>query len=247
VSEKVSVSAKKTISICSYNIHKGMCATNNTPVLLPLREIIRADNADIVCLQEVAGESPRSHFDLPQFEYLADQVWPHYAYGRNAIYQSGDHGNAILSKHPFEEWSNVDVSRWWFSQRGILLGRLTTGLYIACAHFGLFAVERNRQLQQLLALIEKQVPKSAGLIVAGDFNDWTGALHKNISANTDFREAHFELHGRLAKTFPARRPVFPMDRIYYRNLELTDARVLGDQHRKMLSDHRAIFASFELG
>ncbi len=35
-----------------------------------------------------------------QFAFLADEIWPHFAYGKNAIYSAGHHGNAILSKHP---------------------------------------------------------------------------------------------------------------------------------------------------
>ena len=44
-----------------------------------------------------------------QFEFLADSIWSHYAYGKNAIYQHGHHGNAILSELPFAISNNVDV------------------------------------------------------------------------------------------------------------------------------------------
>ena len=236
---------KKSLRVCSYNIHKGMCAVNKSPILASLREVIRQDNADLVCLQEVAGESPRAHFDYPQFEFLADDVWPHFAYGRNAIYQRGHHGNAILSKHPFVEWHNTDISHWWFSQRGVLLGRLTTGVYVACVHLGLLALERNRQLKQLFAVIAEHVPKHAPLLIAGDFNDWTGAIHRKIIAAGQFKDAYSECHGRLAKTFPARRPLLSMDRIYFRHMQVTEAKILGGQQHNKLSDHRALFASFE--
>ena len=96
------------LRVCSYNIHKGFCAVNIRPILQNLRHAIRTIDADLVFLQEVVGERLSSLDDnnkqgettnsYPQFEYLADEVWPHHAYGRNAIYQKGHHGNAILSK-----------------------------------------------------------------------------------------------------------------------------------------------------
>ena len=87
------------LRVCTYNIHKGFCAGNVRPILQELRHAIRMVDADLVFLQEVVGErlylekgkdtidKPASIY--PQFEYLADEVWPHHAYGRNAIYQKG--------------------------------------------------------------------------------------------------------------------------------------------------------------
>jgi len=244
------------LRVCSYNIHKGFCAVNIRPILSDLRHAIRTVDADLVFLQEVVGErlNPGRHsvgiqssgFHYPQFEYLADGVWPHHAYGRNAIYQKGHHGNAILSKNPFLDWDNIDVSQWWFSQRGILLGRLVTGVYVVCVHFGLFSRERNKQLLKLLALLHSKVPEDQPLIIAGDFNDWTGSLHRKLTSDLGFNEAYSDIHGRPAKTFPSRLPVFQMDRIYYRNIQLLDAEVLSGSPWQRLSDHRAIYASFNL-
>ena len=80
--------------------------------------LIEALDADLVFLQEIHGrhsgraahEGRYTYPDRPHFEYLADQSWPHYAYGRNAIYRKGDHGNAILSKFPFVRW-RISMSR----------------------------------------------------------------------------------------------------------------------------------------
>ena len=122
------------LRLCSYNIHKGICAANSRAILPQLRHSIRTVNADMMFLQEVVGEKQLADLrskkvsgaavEYPQFEFLADEVWPHYAYGRNALYQTGHHSNAILSKYPFDEWDNTDVSHWRFSQRGILMGKL---------------------------------------------------------------------------------------------------------------------------
>jgi endonuclease/exonuclease/phosphatase family metal-dependent hydrolase len=187
-----------------------------------------------------------SAFSYPQFEYLADEVWPHHAYGRNAIYQKGHHGNAILSKNPFLESDNIDISQWWFSQRGVLFGKLKIGIHVVCIHFGLFRGERRRQLKMLLELLAQKVPDDAPLIIAGDFNDWNGALHRQLISLFQFKEAYNDIYNRLPKTFPARLPLFAMDRIYYRNLKLLDAEVLSGAPWERLSDHRALSAIFSL-
>jgi endonuclease/exonuclease/phosphatase family metal-dependent hydrolase len=245
------------LRVCTYNIHKGFCAANIRPILQELRHAIRTVDADLVFLQEVVGErlgpvsdeenTDNSTFSYPQFEYLADEVWPHHAYGRNAIYQKGHHGNAILSKNPFLESDNIDISQWWFSQRGVLFGKLKIGIHVVCIHFGLFRGERRRQLKMLLELLAQKVADDAPLIIAGDFNDWNGALHRQLISQFQFKEAYNVTYNRLAKTFPARLPLFAMDRIYYRNLKLLDAEVLSGAPWERLSDHRALYAAFQFG
>jgi endonuclease/exonuclease/phosphatase family metal-dependent hydrolase len=246
----------RQLRICSYNIHKGFCAANIRPIVQELRHAIRTVDADMVFLQEVVGErlelKSRSVerknpvFTYPQFEYLADEVWPHHAYGRNAIYLKGHHGNAILSKNPFDDWDNIDISQWWFSQRGILFGKLKLGVYVVCIHFGLFATERRRQLQHLIQYLSDNVPVDQPLIIAGDFNDWREHLHKLMLETYLFREAYSEIYGSPAKTFPAGLPLLAMDRIYFRNLQLIDAEVLSGEPWRRLSDHRALYAAFAL-
>lgn len=236
--------------VCTYNIHKGFSSLNMRFILDELRLAIRSIDADLVFLQEVTGErvnaqSPMEEAPVSQFEFLADEVWQHHAYGKNAVYQNGHHGNAILSNWPLVEWDNHDVSRWWFSQRGILMGRLENGVYAICVHFGLLQREREQQLRQLLDIIERKIASDAPLMIAGDFNDWNLHLDQRLKAG-GLREALSELLGKPARTFPARLPLFRMDRIYYRNMELLDARVLSGDAWKRLSDHRALFASFAL-
>ena len=244
------------LRICSYNIHKGVCAANLRPILPQLRHSIRTVNAEMMFLQEVVGEKQLAKggkneargpvVEYPQFEFLADEVWPHFAYGRNALYQTGHHGNAILSKYPFEEWDNTDVSQWRFSQRGVLLGKLAIGVYVVCTHFGLLARERKRQLAHLLELLACRVPPTAPLIIAGDFNDWSGSLDREIRRRAGLKDVYREVYGRRAKTFPAKFPIFAMDRIYFRNMNLVDAEVLSGMPWQQLSDHCALYAEFQV-
>jgi len=235
--------------VLSYNIHKGFSFGNTRYLLEEIRHSIRLVKADLVFLQEVVGENQRHHRRVrnwapQQFEYLADEIWPHYAYGKNALYSHGHHGNAILSQHPFESFHNADVSLLPTSQRGILMGKTTTGIHLACLHFGLLEFERRQQTQRLVQEIEGYVPTDAPLILAGDFNDWRKKSHLVLTSQLKLKEIFCEKTGKPARTFPARFPLLSMDRIYYRNLELVDAELLSGHPWHELSDHCALYAEF---
>ena len=81
-----------------------------------IRSCLRESKANVVFLQEVVGENEKHRKkisalpDSNQMEFLADSVWEHFAYGKNAIYKHGHHGNAILSEIPFLQWENINIS-----------------------------------------------------------------------------------------------------------------------------------------
>ena len=233
--------------VLSYNIHKGFTIGNRSLVLEEIRHAIRTTNADLVCLQEVVGENTRyaAAFEKwadTQFEFLADEVWDYRAYGKNAVYDHGHHGNAILSKIPFTHHSNHDISILPFSQRGVLHAVTEEGVHVLCAHFGLLAWERRHQIRELRTLLQK-IPATAPLILAGDFNDWNEKSHQTL-IHLGLREAMQDGTGRVQKTFPARWPVLRMDRIYYRNLTLQSAQRLEGSAWRKLSDHSPLLAEF---
>jgi endonuclease/exonuclease/phosphatase family metal-dependent hydrolase len=87
-------------SILTYSIEKGFNMGGRQFVLHRMRDALAHTGADVVFLREAQGEHS-SHArrvqeepDDPPFEFLADSVEPHHAYGRNAIYDY--HGNATL-------------------------------------------------------------------------------------------------------------------------------------------------------
>jgi len=243
----MNVNQAHQLRVCSYNIHKGFSAMNTRYLLKEIRHAIQLVDADIVFLQEVVGENlnkPQNSHDDNHLEFLADTIWPHFSYGKNAVYQNGHHGNAILSKHPIRTSKNINITHWSFSQRGILLAELNSGIYLLCLHFGLFQLERRKQLNTLLRTINSQIPSDAPLLVAGDFNDWNRRLHRIIESESDLKEVHCESHGSVARTFPAIAPLFSMDRIYYRNLDLIEVDVLSGNPWSSLSDHCALNAIF---
>jgi len=245
------------IKLLTYNIHKGFNITNRKFILHQIREILRATDADMAFLQEIQGEhSVRSTTiknwpSMSQYEFLADQLWPHYAYGKNAIYNSGHHGNAILSKFPFVEWENLNVSFLKRASRSLLHGvivipDLAKHIHVICVHLDQVRFIRNHQLKRLAQRIIDAIPGDAPLIVAGDFNDWGQHVHDYLIAGPGLKEVHHSAYGYHAMTYPARWPMFPLDRIYYRNIDLVNCRCLSDKSWHALSDHAPLYAEFEV-
>ena len=239
------------LHIATYNIHKGFSFFKRRLVIHEVRERLRALNADIVFLQEVQGTHARhaSRFvewpQQPQHEFLADAVWTDFAYGRNAVYDEGHHGNAILSRFPIARWDNEDISQHRFEKRGLLHCEIAMpgweeALHCVCVHLGLAAHHRSSQLRALQARIRRLVPRSAPLIVAGDFNDWVHEAHGGLARPLGLHEVFEHTRGRPARSFPAALPVFPLDRIYVRGFSVKQARVHHGHPWARISDHAAL-------
>ncbi len=244
------------LNVLTVNAHMGFNLFKRRFILPQLREAIREVSADLVFLQEVLGEHAghaRRHSDWPQgsqYEFLADTLWEQYAYGRNAAYPHGHHGNAVLSKFPILSHENRDVSLHGHEERGLLhcvveIPSPKTALHTICVHLGLRESHRRRQLGLLCGILDEEIPADAPLIVAGDFNDWRVRGHA-LMLRCGLHEAFERAHGRVARTFPARWPLLPVDRIYLRNARAMAPRVLSSRPWSHLSDHAPLFAGIEL-
>lgn len=238
--------------ILTLNIHKGFALGPRRLVLSHIRDHLRASNANLVFLQEVVGDNQRHRKRLKlwpagtQLEYLADTVWSHHAYGKNAIYQHGHHGNAILSEHPFLNWDNIDASFVNFSQRGFLHGTIRGNIHLICIHLGLLERERKLQTYSLIEYIKRTVHQDHPLIVAGDLNDWRKTTHNALKEHLGLQEAFEQSHGRCAATFPAFFPMLPMDRIYLRGFNIHTCQTLAGDNWREFSDHCALITDVSL-
>ena len=241
------------VRILSYNIHKGFTAGNLSFVLEGIKRSIREVGADLVFLQEVMGRGGGGPENAAaanaQFEFLADEIWPHYAYGRNAVYASGDHGNAILSKYPIREWENIDISPSRIERRGILHAtvELPEGgtFHAMCTHLALMEKHRRDQIDRLAERVRERVPANERVILAGDFNDWRENSSAALREQADLREAFETLHGGHARTFPSWFPAMRLDRVYFRGLQPVRAQVMSGAPWNRLSDHAAIACEFK--
>jgi endonuclease/exonuclease/phosphatase family metal-dependent hydrolase len=242
------------IRILTLNVNAGFDIGRRRFVLPDLRDAVRAVDADVVLLQEVLGRHSghaRRHQQWPdeaQHEYLAHALWPHHAYGRNAVFAEGEQGNALLSRFAITAVRNRDVSIAGHEPRGLLHAQLRlpgADLHVICTHLGLLEHHRRHQLSLLRTILQEDIPVDAPLVVAGDFNDWRGHGHKLLQ-QCGLHEA-FHVHtGRLARTFPARQPLLPLDRIYFRNATVCSAEILSSRPWSHLSDHAGLVAELAL-
>ncbi|WP_394752241.1 endonuclease/exonuclease/phosphatase family protein [Crenothrix sp.] len=248
---------EKRLTVVTYNIHKGFSPGNRRFVLHQIRTALLSVDADVLFLQEMQGEHQGHEQrindwpDCAQVEFLAKEAWPHYAYSKNATYSNGHHGNAILSKFPLLSWENINVSSFRQASRSLLHGVIDTPkthkpIHIICIHFGLFAIERQRQIAILCDRIDSHVPHDAPLIVAGDFNDWTCVAEDYFSKHLNLQEAFYSLHSCRPRTFPAWLPFLSVDRIYYRGLQPLSCERLMHAPWRNLSDHVPMIATFQL-
>jgi endonuclease/exonuclease/phosphatase family metal-dependent hydrolase len=248
---------KTSLRVLTVNTHKGFSFFNRKFILHELREAVRGVGADIVFLQEVLGTHalhPTRHANWPEaphYEFLADSIWSDYAYGQNAVYPSGHHGNALLSKFPIERYENHDVSISGPEKRGLLHCELRIpgrpqNLHAICVHLGLQESHRRKQLELLLRIIDTDIPPDAPLLIAGDFNDWRVRAHSVLNRCAGLREVFVHANGRAAKTFPARFPMLRLDRIYVRNANLHKPMVLPQRPWSHLSDHAPLAAEITL-
>ncbi|MDB5749757.1 MAG: hypothetical protein JWP65_178 [Ramlibacter sp.] len=251
------------LTVMTVNIHKGFTTFNRKFILPELRDAVRKVGADVVFMQEVLGtHEPNGKKiadwpEAPHYEFLADSIWPQFAYGRNTVYPRGCHGNAVMSKFPILSHRNHDVSvpgkenKASPEKRGLLHCVLDVPghpqqVHVVCVHLGLAENHRQQQLDLLCKITHSEVPADAPLIVAGDFNDWRRRAHDILWRDAGLREIFVTAYGESAKTFPAVFPLLSLDRIYVRNCSVHLPVVLPRKPWAHLSDHAPLAAEIHL-
>ena len=247
----------RKLRVATLNIHKGLSHFNRRMVIHELRDGLRALDADLVFLQEVQGLNQRHTMrfagcpPVPQHEFLAGEEWQH-AYGRNAVYDHGHHGNAILSRYPFVSFENHDVSDHRFERRGLLhcvvaIPGWRRNLHCVCVHLSLHERGRSRQLEAISGRLKELASHDLPIIVAGDFNDWRHRATAILERQLGMTEVSVAHAGRAPRTYPSMLPLFRLDRIYVRGFDVTTSRVHGGKPWSMLSDHLAVSAELKRG
>lgn len=230
------------LRILSFNIHKGFNNFKIRSTLDLLKKQLDAGQFDIVCLQEVCGQH---ELHGNQLERLADSVWPHTAYGKNAVSTKGHYGNALMSRYPIKKWENLNISGHRVDRRGVLHVEIDCEgktLHVLVTHLGLMQVWRKKQLESVGERIRKHVPSSDPLVLCGDFNDWNEYASVFLKEKLGLDEI-FELKkGKHARTFPNWMPFLCLDRIYVRGMNVTQPHALSSKKWRSLSDHLPLTA-----
>ncbi|MEO5764512.1 MAG: endonuclease/exonuclease/phosphatase family protein [Casimicrobiaceae bacterium] len=225
------------IRLATWNIHGGVGSDGNYDaqrVIAVLREL----RADVVALQEVASLAMHGEF----LQQLRDALGVDVIAGRTLTRGEGDYGNALLTRYPVTRSANIELAVDRREPRNAIDALLAVSgaeLRVVSTHLGLRPAERREQVQRILRAIDAA---PAGLtVLMGDINEW-------FLWGRPLRWLHARFRATPApSTFPSRRPLFALDRIWVQPVERL--RRL-DVHRSALarhaSDHLPLVAEVSL-
>jgi endonuclease/exonuclease/phosphatase family metal-dependent hydrolase len=233
--------------LLTYNIHKGI-GSDRLYRLNRVIDAIKAEEPDLVCLQEVDHNVRRSRFDdQPTLLGEALALKTH-QYQLNVPRRDGGYGNLILSRWPFQRGRHLSLQYRRKKVRGAQLAVVDTPhgpVHLVNLHLGLGERERRWQVETLLhhALFRDGDPHPT--LVTGDLNDWRNALGKLHFAPHGFHHAtappsHY-------RSFPSFLPIASLDKIFYRgDLRADRAHVVRNRLTRRASDHLPVVFEFQL-
>lgn len=237
------------LRVITYNIRKGKGASGRAKIpMAHLGSALSEHKADVVLCQEVFHGKEGGPDE--QTQCLAEALGFHSYYGANKYRAIGHHGNSTFSRLQAEHFKNHDISTNRIERRGALYVRLSLGdrpLHVINVHLGLNRWQRATQGRFILKLIDELCDQSDPVLLAGDFNDWQRSLDRWFVEELGFSNALAGLVPEQLPTWPTRRPMLSLDRIYTRNLRATSAARLDGERWRELSDHLPLLADLQIG
>lgn len=235
------------LKVMSYNIrHANPPSKPKFIDLDAIVAVIKAQNPDVVALQEVDVNTIRSG-GIDQAKIIAQKLGMHYFFGKALDYDGGDYGVAILSRFPLEDASAVplpSVAGTNAEPRVVAFATVLISkkqrLIFASTHLDEKGNPQNRLLQ-----LEKIAQVKGGVklpfIIAGDFNATPG------SETIQRLDALFTRTCKdCAPTFPVLNPSKTLDFIGYApaaRFKVVSHQVIQETYA---SDHLPIVAEIRL-
>ena len=227
---------RHALRVATYNVHSGVGSEGRCD---PARiaGVINELSADVVALQEVESR----HGDLETLEFLSSQTGMMAVPGPTMLRTVGDYGNALLTRAGLLELRRTDLSFSGREPRGAIDAVLQAGqerLRVIATHLGLRPAERRHQIETLLAGLGDDPSPT---VLMGDLNEWFlwGRPLRRL-------HAHFGATPAPA-TFPARWPLFALDRLWVKPLRcLRKLKVHRSPLARVASDHLPLTATIEL-
>jgi len=223
------------LDLATYNIHScigGDRRYNPERILGVIQEL----DADIIALQEVDS---REHRGLELMHWLAHETGLHAIPGPTLLRQTGKYGNALLLRCDALRVRLIDLTVLKNEPRGAIDVDVNCDghvLQLIATHLGLSPAERREQVQRVLEGFGTK-----DCVLMGDLNEWFVWGRSLLWIQAMFG------HAQHLATFPARWPIFALDRIWVRPphavMQLT-------VHKSLLarqaSDHLPLKAVLEL-
>lgn len=198
-----------SMRLLTWNIHSGIGADRRYD-LDRIIALIRHHDPDIVALQEIDSRG-HPHDALP-LNLLKKVLGSHAAEARTIIAPDGHYGHALISRWPLEDVNLHDISVSRQEPRGVIEAAVRTPvgiMNIVATHLGLRLTEQRSQIRTLANIADRLIGdrrEKQNLVMLGDFNDWNGQVRRMLQRWLPVRTLH--------KTFPARRPIFKLDRVF---------------------------------
>ena len=233
---EVAASCPWPLTVATYNIH-GAVGSDGSFAPERVAGVLEEIGADIVALQEV----PLGGANMPDvLELLQESTGLAAASARTCMISGRAYGNAILSRYPIAATRAIDISFGSREPRGALDADIlchTHPLRIIATHLGLSPAERQAQVRKLLQVFDtEEMP----VILLGDVNEWF-MWGKPLR----WLVSHFQAVP-APRTFPARLPLFALDRIWIRpRHRLSHVRAHASPLARMASDHLPLVARIE--
>lgn len=226
------------LTFASYNIHKGVGADGRRDPVRIL-DVIDELEADIVALQEVDIRFGNRQSVLDKRD-IEERGWQIAAVPTKPA-SMGWHGNALLLREDIVHAATVAERLPQLEPRGAVRVTLEVGgkeIVVTGMHLDLTGLARKRQFAHLC-----QASRASGLpaVMMGDCNEWMRPFGGDRGL-----AAHWEMVV-PGKSFPARRPMLPLDRIVHTpHWECLDFGVHTSSQARHASDHLPVRAVLEL-
>lgn len=224
--------AAGSVRVATWNVH-GFIGRDGRRDPRRTATVLESLDADLIALQEVDSRD-RSTDDVHPLDLLARHLGLERVAGLTIGDERAGYGNAWLSRYPVVEVARHDLSQPGREARGALEVTVDSPVgLVRCVvfHLGLAGWERRRQAKALLRAIGGD-PVHAITVVAGDVNAWW-----LTAIEVRWLERALGSSPRRA-TFPARFPLFALDRIFVRPRQAAGRlTVIRDRQAALASDH----------
>ncbi|MET0594316.1 MAG: endonuclease/exonuclease/phosphatase family protein [Polyangiaceae bacterium] len=237
----MTLSPEKRLAVATYNVHRYV-GRDGVRDVARIARVIESLDADIVALPVAEANRIAPGDDDVPVDVLAHLVGLTAISGPTIEHNEGHYGNAILTRLPVRDVRTLDLTFRAREPRGAIDADLEfegTPIRVIATHLGLLPRERRHQVQRILETVADQ---GEGItVLLGDINEWLVSGRPLRWLHRRFGECH------ARRTFPARFPLFALDRIWVHPKNALQCVLAKDTpEARVASDHLPVRAEITL-